>query len=401
MKIISLLGILAVLSFMIVPALSQPSLGSCVCMPDDCHGNSVEDCCSRSSDSSIFPGCACTGHMMSYSGMDYYGSDIGGFHRGGLDGNLNRMYTRWFGNAALLEVPLRPHTENLCNCKQTAPSLIGNLESNLFNLRLRYSLTPYLYTLAHRAWLYGEPVYPPLSFYYQNDPQTHSIGQIKMIGRDLLVYTAPDYTTYPRQVYLPTGQWVDYYTDTWHTSNGGFLEGVQVEDQGIFRLPLYARAGAIVPQMWVDDQTMNVMGQRLDGSTRDELILRVYAHPAQSEFTLMEDDGVTTAYQRGEVRTTRITQQLFSGQAVIRVEAAQGSYLNAPQNRPTIVRLSTALPLDVNQVLLNGESLPRFTNLAEFDQAESGWLRQADNVFIAKSPNVSVETLKEFVFKYQ
>jgi len=82
-----------------------------------------------------------------------------------------------------------------------------------------------------------------------------------------LVYTAPDYTTYPRQVYLPTGQWVDYYTDTWHTSNGGFLEGVQVEDQGIFRLPLYARAGAIVPQMWVDDQTMNVMGQRLDGST--------------------------------------------------------------------------------------------------------------------------------------
>jgi len=72
MKIISLLGILAVLSFMIVPAFSQPSLGSCFCMPDDCHGNSEEDCCSRSSDSSIFPGCACTGIMTSYSGMEYY-----------------------------------------------------------------------------------------------------------------------------------------------------------------------------------------------------------------------------------------------------------------------------------------------------------------------------------------
>ena len=72
MKIISLLGILAVLSFMIVPAFSQPNLGSCFCMPDDCHGNSEEDCCSRSSDSSIFPGCACTGIMTSYSGMEYY-----------------------------------------------------------------------------------------------------------------------------------------------------------------------------------------------------------------------------------------------------------------------------------------------------------------------------------------
>jgi len=338
---------------------------------------------------------------MSFSGIDYYGSDIGGFHRGALDGNLNRMYTRWFGNAALLEIPLRPHTENLCNCKETAPSLIGDLESNLFNLRLRYSLTPYLYTLAHRAWLYGEPVYPPLSFYYQNDPQTHAIGQTKMIGRDLLVYTAPDYTTYPREVYLPTGQWVDFYTDTWHTSDGGFLEDVQVEDQGVFRLPLFARAGAIIPQMWVDDQTMNVMGQRLDGSFRDELILRVYAHPTQSEFTLLEDDGVSTAYQRGEVRATRVTQQLFSGQAVVRIEAAQGIYAGATQERINIVRLSTALPLQFSAVLLNGEPLSRYTTQTEFDQSESGWLQLADNIVLAKSGRVSVDNLKEFVFNYQ
>lgn len=338
---------------------------------------------------------------MSFAGMDYYGSDVGGFHRGALDGNLDRMYTRWFGNAALLEIPLRPHTENLCNCKETAPDRIGSQESNLFNLRLRYSLVPYLYSLAHRAYLYGEPVYPPLAFYYQTDPQTHAIGQTKLIGRDLLVYTVPDYATYPREVYLPAGQWVNFYTDEWHTSQGAYLKNVQVREEDLFRLPLFARAGAIIPQMWVDEQTMNVFGQRLDGSTRDELILRVYAHPSKSEFTLLEDDGVTTAYQRGEVRATRVTQQLFSGQAVVRVEPAQGSYAGAPAERPLVVRLSTAMPLGITQVLVNGEELPRFASQAELEQAESGWLLLAENVILAKSARDSVDQAREFVFRYQ
>src|SRR5262249_23094964 len=67
---------------------------------------------------------------MSFSGMDWFGADVGGFHRGVLDGDGNVLYTRWLADAALLDVPLRPHTENLCNCKQTAPDRIGDLASN-------------------------------------------------------------------------------------------------------------------------------------------------------------------------------------------------------------------------------------------------------------------------------
>jgi alpha-glucosidase len=55
----------------------------------------------------------------------------------------------------LFEVPVRPHTENLCNCKQTAPNRIGHLESNSENVLLRQSLTPYYYSLAFEAWLSG------------------------------------------------------------------------------------------------------------------------------------------------------------------------------------------------------------------------------------------------------
>ncbi len=50
-------------------------------------------------------------------------------------------------------------------CYETAPDHIGDKASNLANLRLRCALGPYLYSLAHRAWLNAEPVAPPLVYY--------------------------------------------------------------------------------------------------------------------------------------------------------------------------------------------------------------------------------------------
>lgn len=59
---------------------------------------------------------------MSMSGIDYYGSDIGGFRREMLNSDLNELYTQWFAGGSWFEVPIRPHTENLCNCAQTSPT---------------------------------------------------------------------------------------------------------------------------------------------------------------------------------------------------------------------------------------------------------------------------------------
>lgn len=46
---------------------------------------------------------------MSLSGIDYFGSDVGGFRREALKGDLNDTYTQWFAASAMLDVPLRPH----------------------------------------------------------------------------------------------------------------------------------------------------------------------------------------------------------------------------------------------------------------------------------------------------
>jgi alpha-glucosidase len=331
---------------------------------------------------------------MSFSGIDYFGADIGGYWRTALHGDLNDVYTQWFADGMLLDVPGRPHTFNLCNCNQTAPDRIGDVPSNLENVRLRYRLIPYVYSLAHRAHLYGEPVFPPLVFYYADDPQVQQMGDEKLLGHDLLVATSSTDGQTERDVYLPRGTWINYRTNEWFDSGGEWLRDVPLHVNGAFVLPLFARAGAIIPAMYVDEQTMNGLGKRQDGSVHDELIVRVYAGETPSQFTLYEDDGVTTAYQRGAVRTTIIAQQRSRNTVSIDIEPAAGTYDGAPVSRNNVVEV-VVRNAAADGVCLNGAALPNQPTQAAFDVAESGW-HAADGLIAAKSGRLDAVQRKVF-----
>ena len=80
---------------------------------------------------------------LSLSGLDYFGSDVGGYHREALQGDMNDVYTKWFAHSAAFDVPLRPHTDNGSKTHPTAPDRIGDTAANLASLRLRYELSPY------------------------------------------------------------------------------------------------------------------------------------------------------------------------------------------------------------------------------------------------------------------
>jgi len=335
---------------------------------------------------------------MSMSGIDYYGADIGGFVRDALDGDLDEMYTQWFANGMVFDVPGRPHAENLCNCKETAPDRIGDLQSNLENVRQRYELSPYVYSLAHRAYLYGEPVVPPLVYYYQSDANVREMGGEKLLGRELLVAAVTTYGETERNVYLPAGDWINYHTNEWFHSSGEWFGPFPEYLDGKFKLPMFARAGAIIPQMYVDDKTMNIMGKRTDGSTRDELVVGVYADSTPSTFTLYEDDGETIAYQNGEVRTTVISQQRAEDRVTVTIGGASGSYAGAPTSRDNVVKLAVNDPESITSVTLNGTSLPQYNTQAEFDAVASGWYNAGNNLIVAKSSDMNVTSTKTFEF---
>lgn len=337
--------------------------------------------------------------QMSMSGIDYFGSDVGGFHRdeavAGSD--INELYTEWFANSSWFDVPIRPHTDNSCNCQQTAPDKIGDVPSNLANLRQRYELTPYYYSVAHNAYTNGDPLIPPLVYYYQNDPNVRTMGNEKMVGPNLLVGMVAGAGERQRNMYLPAGSWFDYHTNQKTLSTGQYVNNLPEYTNGTFQLPAFAKAGAILPKMFVDDKTMNVQGQRTDGTTRNELVTRVYGDTTASNFTLTEDDGKSVNYQIGAQRTTPIGQQLTGSTQTVTVAASTGTYIGAPASRNNVVELVTG-GTQASAVTLNGTALTQLANKAAFDAAASGWYNAGGSLVVAKSASLTVTTAKTFTF---
>jgi alpha-glucosidase (family GH31 glycosyl hydrolase) len=365
----------------------------------------------------------CNAQMhMSFSGVDYYGADVGGFRRevmpyndkqGTYRGYQEELYTQWFANACWFDVPVRPHTDNefvkVDPPYPTAPHLVGKMASNLANIRQRYELIPYYYSLAYRAYLAGEPVVPPLVFYYQSDASLRAVGHEKLIGRDLLAAIVARHGEYERDVYLPAGKWVDYHSNEWVASNGQAVTNIPTYREGILRLPVFVRAGAIIPQMHVDDQTMDVYGHRRDGTpVRKELIVRVYASPLASTFTLYEDDGRSLAYDANgnpkyHYRETLLSQEQPAPDTVnFRIApavtvGADGPFGGAVSDRQTVVRLVVE-NARATSVELNGAPLSEHQSRAAFDAASSGWHNAAPNLVEAKSEVMNVSTETSFVF---
>lgn len=291
---------------------------------------------------------------MSMVGVDYYGSDAGGFFHGGRapwDQFDRDVYTRWYSVSSLLDTPLRPHAWAIGDSKEQgdySADLRGDKESNRANAWRRYELIPYLYTFAHRAHKHGEAIFPPVFYHFQSDPKVREAGNIKMIGDALLFATHSSEKGDRTSVYLPKGTWVDYESGDYYRSNGRSFDNVRlIRDEHrlgtgnkVFMNPLFMRGGAIIPKMHVDWQTMNVYGKREDNSRRDELILKI-APSNHSTFQLYEDDGLSRGYEHNEFRTTKISQFSDNNDHIVEIEGAKGTFVGASPDRENVVELMT------------------------------------------------------------
>jgi hypothetical protein len=102
---------------------------------------------------------------------------------------------------------------------------------------LHYELFPYLYGLLSA----GQPVLRPLAYGYPADPRAWSHELELLVGPDLLAAPLTSEGT-TANVYLPAGTWVDLYSGM--TVQGG---ATLTRPTPLTQLPLYLRAGAVVP----------------------------------------------------------------------------------------------------------------------------------------------------------
>lgn len=224
---------------------------------------------------------------MGMSGVPFVGTDIGGFQR---DSN-GELFARWIQMGALM--PFSRNHSALDTIDQEPWSFGPEVEDIAREfLRLRYRMLPFLYNEFYNSTKTGLPIMRPLVLEYPTDSHTFNLGDQFLLGTDVLVCPVYQPGVTKRMVYLPAGDWFDFWS-------GKRLEGGQhiVADAPLERMPLYVRGGAIVPM----EHPVNHTGER-DGK---ELILHAYASE-DGQLELYEDAGEGFGYVRGEFAVTTV-----------------------------------------------------------------------------------------------
>ncbi|HEY2727628.1 MAG TPA: TIM-barrel domain-containing protein [Parafilimonas sp.] len=335
---------------------------------------------------------------LTLTGVFYYGTCAGGFyHRPDFGVDTGAFYTRWYAYSCLYDQPIWPHNFNPHNIPgdQAAPDRIGDMQSNLFATRQRYELISYYYSLAYKAYKEGETVYAPLLYYYQNDSLVKDLGNQIMIG-EYMMGTIPDtYNGMIRKVYLPQGVWYNWHDLHKTTSKGEWIE-VPYFRNDIFKLPLFAKEGAIIPLMYVDENTQNALGKREDNTIHNEFIVRIFPSIEKTDFTEYDDDGQTINYLNGEYATTNISQQLKNKTVEIIINSAEGNY-KPVASRNNIVEVVIETP--VTSVELNNKPLPLIKSEEAFNKSAEGYIN-LNGMVKCKSAKLDVDTNKKFVLHF-
>jgi alpha-glucosidase len=219
--------------------------------------------------------------------------------------------------------------------KDKQPWLFGEpfTSINRKYLQLKQRLTPYMYTLCSEANKTGVPAVRALVLEYPDDPVTwgDAVKYEYLLGKDILV--APVFKPEAKRdsIYLPAGQWVDFWDGKTYNGNTTLMNYPAPLD----KLPLFVRAGAIIPM----DQPMMYNWQR----PSDTLTLSVYPY-GNSSYTLYEDDGLSRDHRKGLFSTTKFdffTGESASPSKVLVINATEGDFRGRKQGRVYFIDVFT------------------------------------------------------------
>lgn len=254
---------------------------------------------------------------MGLSGVPFVGCDIGGFA-----GNATaELFARWM-QVGMLYPLMRAHSA--LSTDRHEPWVFGDRVERICReyIELRYQLLPYLYSLFWEASQTGAPILRPLLYHYPTDPHTYALHDQVLLGESLMA--APIYrpgVNY-RAVYLPEGVWYDWWTQERYEGKTHILAHAPLE-----RMPLYLKAGAIIP--------MQPVTQHVDEQAIAHLTLKVA--PGDGEWTLYEDDGTSLEYESGAWFTTTYRVRQTGNRVTVDIAHQEGNW--TPPERAIVVNL--------------------------------------------------------------
>lgn len=294
------------------------------------------------------------GVNLGLAGMPYWTHDIGGFAVEDRYTNADpahlaewrELNLRWFqfGTFSPLfrshgETPKREIYEIAAQDKAMYDAMVGYT-------RLRYRLLPYIYTLGAQAAHNDSTIMRGLVMDFPQDARARKIDDQYLFGPALLVAPVTQFGARSRQVYLPAGSgWFDLADGRYYAGGATITAAAPRE-----RMPLFARAGSIVPS----GPQIEWTGEQSDGP----LVVHVFTG-ADAAFELYEDDGVSNGHASGQ--SARVPLRWDEKAGTLSIGARQGSFPGMAQKRAISVRFyrpGSATPLNLEE---NGEYQMTYT----------------------------------------
>ena len=252
-------------------------------------------------------------------GYGWWSHDIGG-HMGGY--RDDELITRWIQLGVFSPIN-RLHSSNTDFIRKEPWCFEEKTEAIMKDwLRLRHRLFPYIYTMNYRNYTDLEPLVQPMYYAYPKKSVAYEVKNQFMFGSELMVapITKPNNKITQlgsTDVWLPEGDWFDFFAGTHYTSKAGRTLSVH---RKINDYPVFAKAGAIIPM-----QNAYVLEPGND--------LDVVIFPGKSNrFMLYEDAGDGSEFENGEFVKTEMTLE-WSENPVFTVKPAAGALSLLPETR--------------------------------------------------------------------
>ena len=145
---------------------------------------------------------------------------------------------------------------------------------------------PYIYSLARMVSEDGKPMMRAMCYEFKDDENAAGYEHQYMFGPSILVSPVVEKGRRYQDVYLPEGEWYDFWTDGKYEGGKSYKVPAPLD-----RIPLFIKAGSMIPMCKQADSVENI---------DDDIILHIYdGGGIDSEFTLYEDDATTFDYEKG------------------------------------------------------------------------------------------------------
>ena len=279
-------------------------------------------------------------------GYGYWGHDLGG-HAFTDEKTVNdpELVLRWIQFGVFTPI-FRTHATNDSRIERRM-WMFPNFPDMLEAVKLRYSLFPYIYTMAREAYDTGISLCRPLYYEYPEVEEAYAYEEEYFFGSDILVapiVEASENGVCTKTIWFPEGNW-------WSVATNELIEGPCTMTMEFSKtdIPYFYREGSIVP--------LNPASVKNVTEHPEHLVINVVSGK-EGKGKLYEDEGDNSDYDVAYA-TTAFTQTLNGNKRTLVINPREGNSSNLPAMRSYTVNVYNSNAPQA--VIVNGDAITQYS----------------------------------------